>query len=149
MSANRALYTEEAIIKAVKRLLSGRVNEILGEAQFSIPLIEFGGYSGGSTVVPAIVLSTCERTEKERIIRLDAYTLTITFSLPETPGNEVCVYAYAAAVDRALAEDPALGGIAERAVLTGKKYVEPKTPQCGDCRNVVLTLQISVLKEYV
>jgi hypothetical protein len=125
------------------------VNEILGEAQFSIPLIEFGGYSGGAAVSPAIVLSTCERTEKERIIRLDAYTLTITFSLPETPGNEICVYAYAAAVDRALAEDPALGGVAERAILTGKKYVEPKTPHCGDYWNVVLTLQISVLKEYV
>jgi hypothetical protein len=48
-----------------------------------------------------------------------------------------------------LGEDPALGGVAERAILTGKKYVEPKTPQCGDCWNVVLTLKVSVLKERV
>jgi hypothetical protein len=153
MSNNRTLFAEESITGAVKRLLSGRVNEILEEMEFPILPVEFGAYRGGSAVTPVIVLSTCERTEKERIIRLDAYTLTITFTVPETPGNEVCVYAYAyayaAAVDRALAEDPALGGIAERAVLTGKKYVEPKTPHCGDYWNVVLTLQISVLKEYV
>ncbi|MDR2742016.1 MAG: hypothetical protein LBB98_07655 [Treponema sp.] len=141
------MFVEEAIIEAVKRLLSGRVNEILGEAQFSIPPIEFGSYRGGSTSVPVISLTTCERTEKERNIRLDVYTLTITFTVPEHPaGERNC---YAAAVDRALAEDPALGGVAERAVLTGKKYVEPKTPQCGDYWNVVLTLKVSVLKEHV
>jgi hypothetical protein len=145
----KEMFVEETIIGSVKQLLSGRVNEILEETEFPIPLIEFGDYRGGSAIVPVISLSTCERTEKERIIRLDAYTLTITFSLAETPGNEVCVYAYAAAVDRALAEDPALGGAVERAVLTGKKYVEPKTPHCGDCWNVVLTLRITVLKEYV
>jgi hypothetical protein len=94
--------------------------------------------------MPIIRLSTCERTEKERIIRLDAYTLTITFAVPESPDGELFCYAYAAAVDRALWEDPALGDAAERAVLTGKNYIEPKTPQCGDCCNVVLTLHVSV-----
>jgi hypothetical protein len=146
---NKGQFIEERIIHGVYLLLTQRVNQLLEEMEFPVPPVEFGNYRGGSAVVPVIVLSACERTEKERIIRLDAYTLTITFSLPETPGNEVCVYAYAAAVDRALAEDPALGGIAERAVLTGKQYVEPKTPHCGDCWNVVLTLRISVLKERV
>ena len=37
-----------------------------------MPLIEFGG----STVVPVIAFSTCERSEKERIIRLDTYPRT-------------------------------------------------------------------------
>jgi hypothetical protein len=142
-------FIEEIILNSVKKLLLGRVNEILGEAQFSIPPVEFGNYRGGSAIAPVISLSTCERTEKERIIRLDAYTLTITFAVPERNDSELFCYAYAAAVDRALAEDPALGGVAERAVLTGKKYVEPKTPYCGDCRNVVLTLKVSVLKERV
>jgi hypothetical protein len=126
MSDNRALFVEEAITGAVKRLLTGRVNEILGEADFPIPSVEFSGYSGSSTISPAIVLSTCERTEKERIIRLDAYTLIITFTMPEMLGNEVCGYAYATAVATALAENPTLGGIAGRAVLTGKKHVPPK-----------------------
>jgi hypothetical protein len=44
-----------------------------------MPPIEFGNYRGGSAVVPVITLSTGERSEKERIIRLDAYTLTVTF----------------------------------------------------------------------
>ena len=91
-----------------------------------------------------ISLSTCERTEKERIIQLDAYSLTITLALPENPESELHCYAYPAAVDRALAEDPALGGAASRAVLSGKKYVPPKKPHCGDGWGLVLTLRITV-----
>jgi hypothetical protein len=146
---NKGLFIEEHIIHGVYSLLTQRVNELLEEMEFPIPPVEFGSYRGGSVVVPAIVLSTCERTEKERIIRLDAYTLTIAFAVPERNDSELFCYAYAAAVDRALGEDPALGGIVERAVLTGKKYVEPKTPRCGDCWNVILTLRITVLKEQV
>jgi hypothetical protein len=132
MSDNRGLYIEESIKNAVKRLLSGRVNELLGEAEFALPPIEFGNYSGGSAVAPVIVLSTCERTEKERIIRLDAYALTVTFALPEHEDGERFCYACAAAVDRALAENPALDGVASRVVVSGKKYVQPKTPHCGE-----------------
>jgi hypothetical protein len=51
------------------------VNELLGETEYPIPPIEFGTYRGGSAVVPVITLSTCERSEKERIVRLDAYIL--------------------------------------------------------------------------
>jgi hypothetical protein len=72
MSDNRALFVEEAIIGAVKRLLSGRVNELLGEMEYPIPPVEFGNYRGGSVIVPVISLSTCERSEKERVIWLDA-----------------------------------------------------------------------------
>jgi hypothetical protein len=146
---NKGQFIEKRIIHGVYLLLTQRVNQLLEEMEYPIPPIEFGSYRGGSVVVPVINLSTCERTEKERIVRLDTYTLTIAFTVPERNDSELLCYAYATAVDRALAEDPALGGVAERAVLTGKKYVEPKTPQCGDCRNVVLTLRISVLKEYV
>jgi hypothetical protein len=74
---------------------TGRVNELLGETEYPIPSVEFGGYRGGSIVVPAIALSTCERSEKERIIRLDTYTLTITFTVPEHPAGERNCYAYA------------------------------------------------------
>ncbi|GHV96507.1 hypothetical protein AGMMS50293_28270 [Spirochaetia bacterium] len=141
---NQRLFVEEAIIGGVKRLLSGRVNEVLKETEFYLPLIEFGGYEGGSAVVPVISLSTCERTEKERIIQLDAYALTITFTLPETPESELCCYAYAAALDRALGEDPALGGVVSRAVLAGKKYIPPKKAHCGDGWEVVLSLRVTV-----
>jgi hypothetical protein len=79
-----------------------------------------------------ITLSTCERNEKERIIWLDAYSLTITFTASENPDSELFCYAYAAAVDKALIEDPALGSVADRAVLTGKKYVPSKRERYGD-----------------
>jgi hypothetical protein len=144
MSDSRALYIEEAITGAVKRLLSGRVNEILADTEFPIPPVEFGGFGGGSVVAPAISLSTCERNEKERVIRLDAYALTITFALPENPDGELFCYAYASAVDRALVEDPVLDGVASRAVLTGKKYVPPKHAGTGEGWGLVLSLRITV-----
>ena len=64
---------EPKIIEAVRKLLCGRVNEMLGEMEFPIPLIDFSDYRGGAVIVPVINLVSCERTEKERIIRLDAY----------------------------------------------------------------------------
>jgi hypothetical protein len=146
MSDTRALYVEEAITGAVKRLLVGRVNEILADAELPVPPVEFGGYTGGSAVCPQVVLSACERTEKERIIRLDAYTLTINFALPESPDGELFCYAYAAAVEKALAEDPALGGAASRVVLAGKKYVPPK--HVGNGEGWGLELKIHVLVDF-
>jgi hypothetical protein len=89
---DKGLFIEEILLNSVKKLLSGRVNELLGETEYSIPPIEFGTYRGGSTVVPMINFSACERNEKERIIRLDAYTLTITFSLPEMAEGELFCY---------------------------------------------------------
>ena len=144
MSDNRAIYIEETIINGVKRLLSERVNEILKEAEISLPIIEFGSCGCGYAVAPVIVLSTCERTEKERIIRLDAYSLTITFPLPETAESELHCYAYSGAVGRALYDDPTLGGVADRTVIAGKKYVQPKKPHCGEGWELIVTLRITV-----
>jgi hypothetical protein len=137
-------FVEQQILIAVRGLLIGRVNEILGEMECAAPLVEFGGYAGGSVVVPVISLSTCERSEKERIIRLDAYALTIAFSVPESPESETYCYAYTAAVEKALGENPVLGGAASRVVLSGKKYTPPKKPHCGEGWEVVLTLRLTV-----
>jgi hypothetical protein len=148
MNDNRLLYIEEAIVGAVKRLLAGRVNELLGETEYPIPPIEFDNYRGASTVVPAITLSTCERSEKERIVLLDAYTLAITFTVPEYPSDQRSVgerncYAYAASVATALGEDPTLGGTVDRAELTGKKYSPPKCAGTGADWDVTLTLRLT------
>jgi hypothetical protein len=73
---DKFLFIEEILLNSVKKLLSGRVNELLGETEYPVPPVELGSYRGGSAVIgacsPAITLSTCERSEKERIIRLDA-----------------------------------------------------------------------------
>jgi hypothetical protein len=160
---DKELFIEEKLLNSVKKLLSGRVNELLGEMEYPIPPVEFGQsgytglsgefwqgrnstafYGGGSAVVPVIVLSTCERSEKERIIRQDAYTLTITFTVPEHPAGERNCYAYALSVAAALGENPALGGAASRAVLTGKKYAPPKQSGTGESWELVLTLRVTV-----
>jgi hypothetical protein len=144
MSGSRAMYTEEAIISAVKRLLVGRVNKVLAEVEFYIPEIEFGNFQSGSVVVPVVSLSTCERTEKERVIRLDAYTVMLLFPVPDTPEAELQCYAYSAAVDKVIRENRTLDGTANRAVLIGKKYIPPKKQHCGEGWEVVLTLRVTV-----
>ncbi|MDR2434212.1 MAG: hypothetical protein LBD47_06565 [Treponema sp.] len=141
---DKELFIEEKLLNSVKKLLSGRLNELLEGTEYPIPPVEFGNYRGGSAVVPTITLSTCERTEKERVIRLDAYTLTVAFIVPEHPAGERNCYAYASSVATALWEDPTLGGIVDRAVLAGKKYVPPKQSGTGGDWEVILTLRVTV-----
>jgi hypothetical protein len=145
---DKTLFIEEIIINSVKSLLAGRVNELLGDAEYPISPIEFGNYHGGFAVVgacsPVISLSTCERSEKERIVRLDVYILTVTFTVPERPDSEQYCYAYASSVAAALRENPTLGGVVDRAELTGKKYTPPKHPGTGEGWEVVLTLRVNV-----
>jgi hypothetical protein len=144
---DKGLYIEEIILNSTKTLLSGRVNELLGEAEYPIPAIECGQsvFTGLAeySMVPIIRLSACERSEKERIIRLDAYTLTLAFTVPEGPEAERNCYAYAWAVDRAVGEAPALGGVADRAELPGKMYSPPKCAGAGAGGGVTITLRIT------
>ena len=137
-------FIEQRIITTVKDLLSGRVNEILKDVIIPIPKIEFGNYKGGTVIVPVIALSTCERTEKERIIRQDVYSLTITFDLPETRESENYLYAYSTAVFMAVSENPTLGGIADRAVVTGKKYLIPQKTNCGNVSELIVYMRITI-----
>jgi hypothetical protein len=137
-------FIEQRIIGAIHGLLTGRVNEILGEWEFLMPVIEFSSFANKHTVVPSVTLVSCERTEKERIIRLDAYSVSITFTIPETQETELYCYGYATAVCKALDENPTLGGVADRAVVSGKKYSSPKKPGCGENWETVITLRVTV-----
>jgi hypothetical protein len=141
---DKVSFIEEILLNSLKKLLSGRVNELIEETEYPIPPIEFGNYRGGSAVSPVITLSACERSEKERIVRLDAYTLTITFTVPEWPGGERNCYAYASLVATALRENLTLGGVADRVELTGKKYVPPKQSGTGGDWEAVLILRLTV-----
>jgi len=135
-------FIEQRIIEAVKNLLTGRVNEIFSNYDVLTPIIEFGKYN--SAVVPVITLNSCETTEKERIIRLDAYSLSITFSVPDSPDSEIFCYGYNHVFCKALNENPTLGGVVDRAVVTSKKYTPPKVAGCGQEWQVVITLRITV-----
>jgi hypothetical protein len=141
---NSKWLVEQKIIGAVKGIFLSRVNEILREYDFPIPAVEFGDYCGDTVVSPTIFIASCECSEKERILRLDSYFMTVVFSLPETPECELNCWAYSAAVSMALKENPTLFGIADRAVVSGKKYVQPKKPNCGEGWGVVLTVRITV-----
>jgi hypothetical protein len=119
------------------------VNELLGEAEYDVPLVEFGNYRGGGVAAPALALSACERGEKERIVRVEAYSLTITFAVPDYPAGERNCYAYASTVATALKENPTLNGAVDRAELTGKRYVPPKVAGVGDWERA-LSLRITI-----
>jgi len=137
-------FIEQQIIEAVRGILTGLVNEILGQWQFVVPLFEISEYQGRAAVVPAVTLSGCERTEKERIVRLDAYSMSISFSLQETPESELYCYAYANAFCKALEKNPTLGGIADRAVVTGKKYTPPNKRCGGNEWEVTINVRVTV-----
>jgi hypothetical protein len=137
-------FIEQQITDAVKKLLAEKVNELLGELQYNIPLVEFGNYKGSTVVVPVISLASCERTEKERIILQDAYSITITFNVPETQESELFCYAYSNAVNKAVQENPTLNGIADRTVITANKYTPPKKADCGQEWELIFTLRVTV-----
>jgi hypothetical protein len=144
MSDNRALYIEEAITGAVKKLLNGKVNDVLRGLEFQIPIIEFGIFRGDTVIAPLVSLSSCEQTEKERIIKQDTYSITVTFPVLDTVESEFYCYAYAAAFQKVLCEDLTLGGVADRAVITSKKYVPPKKADCGMEWETIITLRVTV-----
>jgi hypothetical protein len=138
------VFIEQQIIEAVQKLLTGRGNELLGKIEYVIPLVEFGNYGGASVVVPTLSIGTCELTEKERIIRLSAYSLTISINVPENSDSELHSYIYAWAVCRAMEQNPTLGGVVDRTVITAKKFNAPKKPNCGQGWELVITLRITV-----
>ena len=137
-------FIEQQIIEAVKRLLDVRVNEIFSKWEFFVPVIEFGKIGSLYAVTPVVSLSGCERTDKERIIRQDAYSLTVSLTLQEHEDGELYCYAYSTAFQKALGEDITLGGIADSAVISGKKYIPPKKPLCGEGWGLVLSIRITV-----
>lgn len=124
---------EQKIIEAVSKILIVKVNELLDDFEFLIP-----------PVTPLVTLSVCERTEKERIILQDAYSVTINFIVPENADSEMHCYAYASAVCKALGENPTLGGIVSRVTVTNKKYVPPKVANSGFEWEVVISLRITI-----
>jgi hypothetical protein len=150
-------FIEEIILDAVKALLLGEVNELLEGMEYPVPPVEVGqsGFTGLSpefrqgrnSTLPVISLSACERSEKERIVRIDAYTLTVAFAVPEHPDGERNCYAYAASVAAALRENPTLGGAVGLAELAGKKYTPPKQGGTGGEWGVVLSLRVTVENE--
>jgi len=141
---SETIFIEQKIINAVQKLLTGKFNDYLREFDFQIPLVEFGVFRGLNVVAPSIALSSCEQTEKERIIKQDSYSLTVTFPVLDTVESELYCYTYAGAFKKALGDDVTLGGVSDRALITGKKYVPPKKPDCGLEWEVIISMRITI-----
>ena len=137
-------FVETRIITAVKELLKKDVNELLIKSELVTPLILFDDICCSASITPSITLSTCEQTEKERIIKLEAYSLTVTFKIPETPESELYCYSYSGAISRAIYDNPTLGGNVDRVMITNKKYVTPKVKNCGESWELVITMRVTV-----
>jgi len=137
-------FIEQKIINGVKKLLTGKFNELLREFDFQIPFVEFGIFRGVNVIAPLISIFSCEQTEKERIVKQDIYSVSVTFPVLETVESEMFCFAYAEAFNRALVDDVTLGGVVDLAVVTSKKYVPPKKAGCGMDWEVVITLRITV-----
>ena len=137
-------FIEQKIINAVKKLLSGYFNAYLLQLDFQIPVVEFGIFRGVNVIAPLISLASCEQTEKERIVKQDTYSVTVTFPVLDTVESELFCFAYADTFIKALGDDVTLGGVADRAVITNKKYVPPKKADCGMDWELIITLRITV-----
>ena len=135
---------EIQIIEAVKNILSGRVNEIVNEWAENLPVIEFGNYQSDKVITPVITLDYCEQTEKDRIIKHDAYNLTINISLPEMKEGEYFCYAYNSAISLALYQNPTLNSVANTVTPVKKKYIPPKSVKCGEGWAITLIYKVTV-----
>ena len=125
-------FIEQRIVEAVRFLLAGRVNTILQGRKFDAPVIGYRDYCGSSVIPPEIMLAPCERAEKEQHIQQAVYSVTIAFTLPPSPESELCCYAFAGAVGRAVFDNPTLGGLANWCSVTGKKFMPPKKQHIGE-----------------
>ena len=138
------IFTEQKIINAIKKLLTGNFNAYLLQLDFQIPVVEFGIFRGVNVIAPLITLASCEQTEKERIVKQDAYSMTVTFPVLDTVESELFCFAYADAFQKVLVDDETLGGVVDRAIITAKKYVPPKKPNCGMDWELIVSLRVTV-----
>jgi hypothetical protein len=127
---------EEMLLEMTAELLSGGVNFYLNELDETVPLFEIEKCRslGGYGVKADIDISECELSDKERIIKLQAYTLTITFCVKGFEHKRL-LYIYAYAIEKAIADDPTFGGVADRVAVTHKKY---------SAEQVVITLRATL-----
>jgi hypothetical protein len=95
----------------------------LGEFEVDIPLFEIdcSRRLGSYGVWPDIEVIECELSDKERVIKLEAYALKIALQIHHL-SEKKHLYFYAYALDKAIADDPTFGGVADRVSIVHKKY---------------------------
>jgi hypothetical protein len=144
------MIPEEAILAAARELLAGEVNDILAHIEeeeadeVRCPNLEVPSGFGAPPDRPGhfdLSIAQAETEEKDRIVKVSRYALTISV---EASGRFPAIqcYRYAAAVERAVRENPTLGGVASYASVNRKTYAFPKVPEGGEPHRLTLTLTV-------
>ena len=139
---------ELKIIEALRKLLTGRVMEILLDFPQYTQFFDKGYFHDLQSISPTITVRICKRTEKERIIRLRTYIVNIFFELPDTPDSEFFSYLYSNSVFRALHENLTLDGSVFFAGGKSVDFKQPEKPGCGESWKIVITLNVSVIERW-
>jgi hypothetical protein len=119
---------EEVLIEMTEEPLTGAVNFYLGEFEVDSPLFEVdcSRRLGSFGVWPDIEVCECELSDKERIIKVVAYTLKIALQIHHL-SEKKHLYFYTHALDLAINDDPTFGGVADRVSIVYKKYKQLDT----------------------
>jgi hypothetical protein len=144
MIENRILTHEKAITVAVKRLLRVEANKLLEEIEYPIPIIGFRRSTRGDVAIPGIVIFPCERTEKESIMNLLAYTVIIAIPVQDTDDSILHTFMYYAAVTKAFSDNNTLGRCVESGVIIEERIIPPKKLHNDEDWKVIITLRLSV-----
>jgi hypothetical protein len=128
---------EEKSVDAVWDVLTRRVNFYLGEMDAVVPFLErdSAGKYGRFGVRPVVGLLDCESSEKERVLMVDAYTVSVDIKAPVRD----CWF-YTHALRCALREDLTLNGIAAEVKFKRTTY---KDGVCFGLKVIVEQLAIS------
>jgi hypothetical protein len=128
---------EEKILGGVWELLLTGVNGVLAGIDDDVPSV--GHPSAARPAVCAVELEAAERSEKERIARLDVYSVKVTFY-----GSVADCYRYAYALDEAVEADCTLGALAESVCFEKKVYKKTSGGIRADGCEAVFTLKIII-----
>ena len=137
---------EIELLERLEILFLGRVNELLYDEEARLaPFRDFSGVGLAShdKIRAGLNIDECEQTEKERLLKMCAWTITIDFKVRDD-GERKRFY-YGTALEQALFEDRTLGGLAASISLIKTKY-----SRLGiDSYEIIMTLRASAQQLYL
>jgi len=124
MSAEDFEPIETRIAAALERLLLEDANRLLDALPVQLAPIELGEHAGAEIVRPSIAAASSRRTEKERVVLLDAYAIEIKYAVFDRQGQEACrlLPYYTACIRRAVRRNGTLGGLVDRIALLETRH---------------------------
>jgi len=132
---------EEMIIDAVWDFLKGKVNQMIVTEVTATQLPVIWNTKKKGTVVPVVTVRTCKGTKKEKDINLDAYSVKISFTIPEGPLTELHCYYYGYAICVALIKDFTLNGNVLFMGVNENNFISTSKIACDEDREFTIRLR--------